>query len=723
MGGKVQLNDARNGRPLEIDADEIGAVLSEPVPVRVIEKGNKETTRNITQVFSVTGQVFISFDPPQVVIDKIKAGQSDKGENLAVIGRDDIENIAGMFGARGAEQPAPPPPDPDTAEGLTHGIKSGVKQKLDKQQQIFMLHQQRDVINDKLKELGDETGADENEKLETSIKAANLPFEVRLDAERELARLKKMPGMGPEAGIARTWLELLIALPWNKYPETNKDIVKAEATLERDHYGMEKVKERILDFIAVMNQPDATGQGKILCLVGPPGVGKTSIVKSIAEATGRVSERIALGGVKEESEVRGHRRTFIGAMPGAIIKALRRAGTMNPVINLDEIDKMGSDAQRGDPASAFLEVLDPKQNHKFRDHYLDETVDLSKVLFICTANDESRIPAALHDRMEFVRLPGYTREQKLEIATRYLVKQQMAETGLKPSQFEIAPDALKAMINDYTREAGVRNLERAIGTVCSKAVRKLQKAPGTKVTITEADLKDMLGAARPAGHTIPTEDMVGMVNGLAWSAAGGSTLQIEAMTRSGKDFRMTVTGNLKEVMRESAEVAHSVALSLCDKFNIAAKAKESEVHIHALSGSIPKDGPSAGAAMTTAMFSAVSGIKIRRDVAMTGEISLNGKVMVIGGIPEKLDGALRDGCTTVLIPQANMADLEDVADEVKSKLKIIPVTTIEEVLDLALVEKPSKAVLNGRDAANGDTKTTNEDVNLRTRTNGGMVPA
>jgi ATP-dependent Lon protease len=428
-----------------------------------------------------------------------------------------------------------------------------------------------------------------------------------------------------------------------------------------------------------------------------------------------VSERIALGGVKEEAEVRGHRRTFIGALPGSIIQALRRAGTMNPVINLDEIDKMGSDANRGDPAAAFLEVLDPKQNSKFRDHYLDQTVDLSKVLFICTANEEDRIPGPLRDRMEIVRLPGYTREQKFEIATRYLVKQQMKETGLKPSQFEIMPDALNAMISGYTREAGVRNLERTIGTVCSKAVRKLLKAPGTKVTVTEGDLKDMLGSARVSGDKIPDEDTVGIVNGLAWSAVGGSTLQIEAMARPGKDFRMTVTGNLKEVMRESAEVAHSVTLSLCDKFNIASKAKESEIHVHALSGSIPKDGPSAGAAMTTAMFSAVSGIKIKRDVAMTGEISLNGKVMIIGGIPEKLDGALRDGCTTVLIPKANMGDLEDVADEIKSKLKIIPVSTIEEVLDLALVEKPSRAL-----PANGDTAQGGETFKARPA---GMAPA
>jgi ATP-dependent Lon protease len=693
------------------------AVIQDAVSVRVREKGKPETTRHITQVFTFNGEALFSFDAPQAVIEKVKAGQTDKGANLSVLKKEDLEDMMGAFGGRPA---APqPPPDPDTEAGIAHGIKNGVQQKLDKQQQIYMLHQQRDVINDKLKELGEE-GQEENDIIAKAVKEADLPFEVRLDAERELARLKKMPAMGPEAGVARTWLELLVALPWNKYPDTNKDIVKAEETLERDHYGMDKVKERILDFIAVMNQPDATGQGKILCLVGPPGVGKTSIVKSIAEATGRVSERIALGGVKEESEVRGHRRTFIGAMPGAIIKALRRAGTMNPVINLDEIDKMGSDAQRGDPASAFLEVLDPKQNNKFRDHYLDETVDLSKVLFICTANEEDRIPGPLRDRMEIVRLPGYTREQKFEIATRYLVKQQMKETGLKPSQFEIADDALKSMINDYTREAGVRNLERTIGTVCSKAVRKLQKSPGTKITVTAADLKDLLGSARAAEDKIPDEDTVGIVNGLAWSAVGGSTLQIEAMTRAGKDFRMTVTGNLKEVMRESAEVAHSVTLSLCDKFNIASKAKESEIHIHALSGSIPKDGPSAGAAMTTAMFSAVSGIKIKRDVAMTGEISLNGKVMVIGGIPEKLDGALRDGCTTVLIPKANLPDLEDVAEEVKSKLKIIPVSTIDEVLDLALVEKPSKAVLGGREPANGDAAQSGETFRARPQ---GMTPA
>ncbi|TAL31954.1 MAG: endopeptidase La [Alphaproteobacteria bacterium] len=703
MGAKIKLIDPRNGQAAGVDADDIVAILVDPVPARFLDDKGGTVTSDITQVFTNNNQMLISRQDPQTVIDAVKKGRSPGNHGPYLLHHEDIEQF--MRGMEGTGRDAAPEPDPDSMAGLSQSVQSAANQKMNKQQQIYVLHQQRDAIDEKLKELGEDNGEDDNEKLARMVKDAVLPDDIRKDAEREMGRLKKMSPMAPEAGVARTWLELLVALPWGKYTDTNKDIGKAEDTLNRDHYGLEKVKERILDFLAVLNQPDATGQGKILCLVGPPGVGKTSIVKSIAEAADRKCERIALGGVKEEAEVRGHRRTFIGALPGNIIQAMKRAGTMNPVINLDEIDKMGAEVGRGDPASAFLEVLDPKQNHKFRDHYLDQEVDLSKVLFICTANEEDKIPLPLYDRMEIIRLPGYTREQKFEIGTRYLIPQQMKETGLKSDQFELAPDALRSIINDYTREAGVRNLERIIGTVCSKAVRKIQKEPGTKVSVTAADLKGMLGSAHTSGDKIPDEDSVGIVNGLAWSAVGGSTLQIEAVTTPGKDFRLNVTGNLKDVMKESANVAHTVTINLCEKFNIAAKLKECDIHVHALSGSIPKDGPSAGAAMTTAQFSAVSGIKIRRDVAMTGEISLNGKVMKIGGLPEKLDGALRDGCKTVLIPKDNLGDLEDVPAEILSKLKVIPVSTIEEVLDLALVRKPSMAITVGREPANGDCRT------------------
>jgi ATP-dependent Lon protease len=700
MGAKIKLTDPRNGQTAGIDADEIAAIIVDPVKARILDDRGGEVIGDVTQLFTVDGRMLVSREDPETVVDNVKKARNPRNRGPYLLRKEDIEEFAqNMFGGSGGDETAP---DPESAAGLTQGIQSAMNQKMSKQQQIYMLHQQRDVIDEKLKELGEDNGEDDNEKLARSIKEAALPDDIRKDAEREMNRLKKMQAMAPEAGVTRTWLELLVALPWGKYTDTNKDIGKAEETLDRDHYGLEKVKERILDFLAVLNQPDATGQGKILCLVGPPGVGKTSIVKSIAEAAGRKNERIALGGVKEEAEVRGHRRTFIGALPGNIVQAMKRAGTMNPVINLDEIDKMGSEVGRGDPASAFLEVLDPKQNHKFRDHYLDQEVDLSKVLFICTANEEDKIPLPLYDRMEIIRLPGYTREQKFEIGTRYLLPQQMKETGLKSDQFELAPDALRSIINDYTREAGVRNLERIIGTVCSKAVRKIQKEPGTKVTVTAADLKQMLGSAHVSGDKIPDEDSVGIVNGLAWSAVGGSTLQIEAVTTPGKDFKLNVTGNLKDVMKESANVAHTVTINLCEKFNIAARLKECDIHVHALSGAMPKDGPSAGAAMTTAQFSAVSGIKIKRDVAMTGEISLNGKVMKIGGLPEKLDGALRDGCKTVLIPKDNLGDLEDVPVEVLSKLKVIPVSTIDEVLDLALVQKPSMAITVGREPANLD---------------------
>jgi ATP-dependent Lon protease len=720
MGATLKLIDARNGRTVEVDADEITEINAEPVLARFLDERNRQVMTDVTQLFTASGHMLLSKEDPQSVFEKVKGAKSRDSSGPYLITPDDMEQFRGGQG-RGREEDAPA--DPDSAAGLNESVETIANQKMTKQQQLYMLHQKRDAIDEKLKELGEDNGDDDNALLAKAIKEAALPDNVRKDAERELSRLKKMPPMAAEAGVARTWLELLVALPWGKYTDTNKDIGKAEDTLNKDHYGLEKVKDRILDFIAVMNQPDASGQGKILCLVGPPGVGKTSIVSSIAEATARKYERVSLGGMKEEAEVRGHRRTFIGALPGAIVQAVKRSGTMNPVINLDEIDKMGSDVGRGDPASAFLEVLDPKQNSKFRDHYLDEELDLSKVLFICTANDEDKIPGPLYDRMEIIHLPGYTREQKMEIGTRYLVPQQMKETGLKSDQFEISPDALRGIINDYTREAGVRNLERLIGTVCSKAVRKLQKESATKVTVTAADLKDMLGSARPSGDKIPDEDSVGIVNGLAVSGAGGSTLQIEAALIPGKDFALNVTGNLKDVMKESANVAHTVTMNLCERFNIAANVKDHAIHVHALSGSIPKDGPSAGAAMTTAQFSAASGIKIRRNVAMTGEISLNGKIMPIGGVAEKMDGALRDGCDTVLLPLANKVDYEEAPVEIKSKLKVHFVSHIDQVLDLALVEKPAMALTKGRVAANSDTKTTNDDNtrNLVSRTN--LAPA
>ena len=697
MGGIVKLTDPRTGKTLDIEANEVRAINVDPIDVTFRQK----SIGKITQLLMSDGAVVLAQESPDHIVEAVTKLR-DPGIRPPYLfhGNDMITQRMAAHGPHGAEEDDLPP-DPDTAEGLSAGIQNGLQEKLSKQQQIYMLHQQIDVINEKLKELGEDNGEDDNERLARMVKEADMPEEAKKDAQNELMRLKKMSPMSPEAGVARTWLELLVQLPWGKYPEVNKDINKAEDQLNADHYGMDKVKDRVLDFIAVMNQPDATGQGKILCLVGPPGVGKTSIAESIAKATGRVYQRIALGGVKEEAEIRGHRRTFIGALPGNVVTALKRAGTNNPLILFDEIDKMGSD-NRGDPASAMLEVLDPAQNKSFRDHYLGETTDLSKCMFVCTANEEDKIPAPLWDRMEIIRLPGYTREQKVEIANRHLVDRKMKEVGLKKEEFTLEQDALRSIINDYTREAGVRNLDRLIGTVASKAVRQIQKTHVDKVVVTQPMLADMLGAPHVSGDHIPDQDTVGIVNGLAWSAVGGSTLQIEAIARPGKDFKMTVTGNLKEVMKESAEVAHSVALTLCDKFNIASKAAESEVHVHALSGSIPKDGPSAGAAMTTVIFSAVSGIKIKRDVAMTGEISLHGKVMKIGGLPEKLDGALRDGCTTVLIPKDNVNDLSEVPNEIKSKLKIIPVSTIDEVLDLALVSPPSTAITMGRVAANTD---------------------
>lgn len=522
------------------------------------------------------------------------------------------------------------------------------------------------------------------EDLLKKLEGKTLPPEVREKVNDEIEKLGD--GRGSEAEKVKDFLKWIAALPWNEFSKLETDINKADQTLEKDHYGLTKVKSRIIEHVAVENHK-GNSTGRILCLVGPPGVGKTSIAESIARATGRAYARLSLGGVRDEAAIRGHSRTYVGSRPGRMMETMKKAGTSNPLIVLDEIDKMGHESVNGDPSAAMLEVLDPAQNNTFHDHFMELDYDLSKVMFIATANDLGSIPGPLRDRMDVIMIPGYTREEKLEIAKRHLVVKRMAENKLTSDQLEISDDAILKLINDYTREAGVRSLERSIDTVCRKTVLGLQKGEiKGKIVVTAANLETFSGPTRVRHTDVKVNgDRVGVVNGLAWSAVGGSILQIEAMKGPGADFKLEVTGHLGEVMKESSAVARRVVISMVDQLGLKKDAlKKMEVHVHALDGAVPKDGPSAGAAMTTAIISAVTDIPIRSNVAMTGEISLNGEIMPIGGLPEKLDGALQDGADTVIIPKANEADLEDVPASIRSKLKIILASRIEEVLAVAL---------------------------------------
>ena len=561
-------------------------------------------------------------------------------------------------------------------------IRGRVKRQMEKSQREYYLNEQVKAIQ---KELGEgEDGAD-MEELEKKILAAKMPKEAQDKADSELKKLKLMSPMSAEAGVVRTYLETLASIPWKKTTKVNKDLSKAQKVLDEDHYGLEKVKERVIEYLAVQQRVDKN-KSPILCLVGPPGVGKTSLGQSIARATNRKYVRMALGGVRDEAEIRGHRRTYIGALPGRIIQSLIKVGVRNPLFLLDEIDKMGQDF-RGDPASAMLEVLDPEQNHTFADHYVEVDYDLSDVMFLATSNSFN-IPGPLLDRMETIRLSGYTEDEKLSIATKYLLPKQIKNNGLRTGELTVSSDALRDIIRYYTREAGVRSLERDISKICRKAVKMILLNPKQKkIKVDSNNLDSYLGVRRFSFGIAETENKVGQVTGLAWTEVGGELLTIEAQVMPGKGI-MTRTGSLGDVMKESMEAARTVVRARANGWGILNNVFEKkDIHIHVPEGATPKDGPSAGIAMTTALVSALTGNQVKANVAMTGEITLRGEVLAIGGLKEKLLAALRGGITVALIPHENVKDLAEIPDNVKEGIEIIPVKWIDEVLDHAL-EKP-----------------------------------
>ncbi len=563
-------------------------------------------------------------------------------------------------------------------------IRSRVKRQMEKSQREYYLNEQMKAIQ---KELGDlEEAPSELEELEQKIEKAGMSKEAKKKASAEMNKLKMMSPMSAEATVVRNYIDWLVQVPWKKKTKVRHDLALAEQVLEEDHYGLEKVKERILEYLAVQQRVKKL-KGPILCLVGPPGVGKTSLGQSIARATNRKFVRMALGGVRDEAEIRGHRRTYIGSMPGKIVQNLAKVETRNPLFLLDEIDKMAADF-RGDPASALLEVLDPEQNHTFSDHYLEVDYDLSDVMFIATSNSMN-IPGPLLDRMEVIRLAGYTEDEKLNIAKRYLVSKEMKANGISSDELEITDEALLGVIRYYTREAGVRSLQREIAKICRKVVKDLVlKGAGEKVKVTEDQLEELLGVRRFRYGLAEEKDQIGQVTGLAWTEVGGELLSIETAVVPGKG-KHVITGQLGDVMKESIQAAMSVVRSRAASLGIKPDFYENkDIHIHVPEGAIPKDGPSAGIGMCTALVSALTGIPVRADVAMTGEITLRGAVLPIGGLKEKLLAAHRGGIKTVLIPEENRRNLEEVPDNIKENLEIHPVKWIDEVLDFALVHKP-----------------------------------
>ncbi|MDD2881453.1 MAG: endopeptidase La [Rhodoferax sp.] len=563
-------------------------------------------------------------------------------------------------------------------------IRGRVKRQMEKNQRDFYLNEQVKAIQ---KELGEgEDGADIDE-IEKKIKAAKMPKDALKKAEAELKKLKLMSPMSAEATVVRTYIDVLTGLPWAGKTKIKHDLANAEAVLNEDHYGLDKVKDRILEYLAVQQRVDKL-KAPILCLVGPPGVGKTSLGQSIAKATGRKYVRMALGGMRDEAEIRGHRRTYIGAMPGKVLQSLSKVGTRNPLFLLDEIDKLGTDF-RGDPSSALLEVLDPEQNHKFGDHYVEVDFDLSDVMFVATSNSMN-IPPALLDRMEVIRLSGYTEDEKTNIALKYLLPKQLKNNGVKEGELLVTEEAVRDIVRYYTREAGVRSLEREISKICRKVVKSLQLKKMTgQVKVAGDNLNDFLGVRKYDYGRAEKKNQVGQVVGLAWTEVGGDLLTIEAAMMSGKGV-ITRTGSLGDVMKESVEAARTVVRSRSRMLGIKDEFFEKrDIHIHVPDGATPKDGPSAGAAMTTAFVSAMTGIPVRCDVAMTGEITLRGEVTAIGGLKEKLLAALRGGIKTVLIPEENAKDLQDIPENVKNGLEIVPVRWIDKVLEIALERMPT----------------------------------
>ncbi|MGC9492229.1 endopeptidase La [Vibrio genomosp. F10] len=569
-------------------------------------------------------------------------------------------------------------------------IRGRVKKQMEKSQREYYLNEQMKAIQ---KELGEtEDGVDEFEVLKKKIEDSKMPQEAREKTEQELQKLKMMSPMSAEATVVRSYIDWMVGVPWTKRSKVKKNLAKAEETLNEDHYGLERVKERILEYLAVQNRINKL-KGPILCLVGPPGVGKTSLGRSIASATGRKYTRMALGGVRDEAEIRGHRRTYIGSLPGKLIQKMSKVGVKNPLFLLDEIDKMSSD-MRGDPSSALLEVLDPEQNNAFNDHYLEVDYDLSDVMFVATSNSMN-IPGPLLDRMEVIRLSGYTEDEKLNIAKRHLIDKQIQRNGLKPKEITIEDSAIIGIIRYYTREAGVRSLEREISKICRKAVKNILLDKDLKsVVVTMDNLKDYLGVQRCDFGKADDSNRVGQVTGLAWTEVGGDLLTIETESMPGKG-KLTQTGSLGDVMQESIQAAMTVVRARAEKLGINPDFYEKrDIHVHVPEGATPKDGPSAGIAMCTALVSSLTGNPVKAEVAMTGEITLRGEVLPIGGLKEKLLAAHRGGITTVLIPKDNERDLEEIPDNVIADLKVIPVQWIDEVLTVALERDPSGVTLN-----------------------------
>ena len=571
-------------------------------------------------------------------------------------------------------------------------IRGRVKRQMEKTQREYYLNEQMKAINT---ELGNDA-PDEMAELTKKIEDTKFSKEARTKVDAEVKRLKNMSPMSAEANVSRNYIDWMLSVPWGKRKRLQKDLAEAQRILDADHYGLDKVKDRIIENLAVQLRTKKL-KGPILCLVGPPGVGKTSLGKSIARATSREFVRVSLGGVRDESEIRGHRRTYIGSMPGRIIQSMKKAKSNNPLFLLDEIDKMGSD-HRGDPSAALLEVLDPEQNSTFNDHYLDVDYDLSDVMFITTANSLN-MSQPLLDRMEIIRIPGYTEDEKIEIATRHLIPSMVKDHGLKKGELAISEDALRAVIRYYTREAGVRSLKREIQTMGRKAIRKIVAGDIEAVEVTETNIEDFLGVKKFRFGETDKEDQIGIVTGLAWTEAGGDILTIEAVSMSGKG-KVTVTGNLRDVMKESISAANSYIQAKAPSLGISPrKFQTTDIHVHVPEGATPKDGPSAGVGMVTAMVSVLTQIPVRKDVAMTGEVTLRGRVLPIGGLKEKMLAALRGGVKTVLIPEDNVKDLADIPDNVKNALEIISVSTVDEVLANALTRKVKKIKWSASDEA------------------------
>ena len=617
-----------------------------------------------------------SIDDPGRLADTIAAHLPLKLENKqAVLDLDDIKlRLENLFGQLEREV---------DILNVDKKIRGRVKRQMEKNQRDFYLNEQVKAIQ---KELGEgEEGAD-IEEIEKKIKLAKMPKEALKKAEGELKKLKLMSPMSAEATVVRNYIDVLIGLPWSKKTKIKYDLANAEEVLNEDHYGLDKVKDRILEYLAVQQRVDKL-KAPILCLVGPPGVGKTSLGQSIAKATGRKYTRMALGGMRDEAEIRGHRRTYIGALPGKVLQSLTKIGTRNPLFLLDEIDKLGTDF-RGDPSSALLEVLDPEQNHTFGDHYVEVDFDLSDVMFVATSNSMN-IPPALLDRMEVIRLSGYTEDEKTHIAIKYLLPKQMTNNGVKEEELLITEEAVRDIVRYYTREAGVRSLERELSKICRKVVKGLLlKNMTPMVTVDGSNLNDFLGVRKYSFGLVEKGNQVGQVVGLAWTEVGGDLLTIEAVAMPGKGI-ISRTGSLGDVMKESVEAARTVVRSRARRLGIKDELFEKrDIHIHVPDGATPKDGPSAGAAMTTAFVSALTGIPVRGDVAMTGEITLRGEVTAIGGLKEKLLAALRGGIKTVLIPEENAKDLQDIPENVKNGLEIVPVKWIDQVLEIALEKMP-----------------------------------